>query len=131
MRHEVGADKDLPSIDPEAQLVLEQYSWPGNVRELENAIRHAMTFSKDGKITKDVLPAKIVSAVSTGGTTAAGGGIKAEIYRGKSLKAFLKVKEKEYLSQVLQYVEGDKEKAAKALKISLATLYRKLPDPNE
>jgi DNA-binding NtrC family response regulator len=131
MRHEVGPDKDLPSIDPEAQLVLEQYPWPGNVRELENAIRHALTFAKDGKVTKDVLPAKIVSAVSSGGVVAAGGGIKAEVYRGKSLKAFLKTKEKEYLSQVLQYVEGDKEMAAKALKISLATLYRKLPDPKE
>ena len=131
MRHEVGPEKDLPIIDPEAQLVLEQYSWPGNVRELENAIRHALTFSKDGKVTKDVLPAKVVSAVSTNGAVAAGGGIRAEVYRGKSLKAFLKAKEKEYLLQVMKYVEGDKEKAAKALKISLATLYRKLPDPIE
>ena len=131
MRHEVGPDKDLPSIDPEAQLVLEQYPWPGNVRELENATRHALTFAKDGKVTKDVLPAKIVSSVSSGGAVAVAGGAKAEIYKGKSLKAFLKTKEKEYLSQVLQYVEGDKEMAAKALKISLATLYRKLPDPKE
>ena len=131
MRHEVGPERELPSIDPEAQLALEQYSWPGNVRELENAIRHALTFSKDGKVTRDVLPAKIVSAVSTSGAVATGGGIRADVYRGKSLKAFLKAKEKEYLSQVLRYVEGDKERAAKALKISLATLYRKLPDPNE
>ena len=131
MRQEVGPEKELPSIDPEAQLVLEQYSWPGNVRELENAIRHALTFAKDGKITKDVLPAKIISSALTGGGGQVSGSAKAEIYRGKSLKAFLKAKEKEYLSQVLQYVEGDKEQAAKALKISLATLYRKLPDPKE
>ena len=73
LRQEVGPDKDLPIIDPEAQLVLEQYPWPGNVRELENAIRHGLTFAKDGKITKDVLPAKIVSAVSSGGAVAVGG----------------------------------------------------------
>ena len=48
-------------------------------------------------------------------------------YRGKSLKAFLRSREKEYLEQVLQHTKGDKGKAAKALKISLATLYRKLP----
>ena len=132
MRQEVGPNKDLPNIDPEAQLVLEQYPWPGNVRELENAIRHALTFAKDGKVTKDVLPAKIVSSVSSEGAVSVNtGGLKADAYRGKSLKAFLKSKEKEYLSQVLQYVEGDKEKAAKALKISLATLYRKLPEPND
>ena len=131
MRQDVGPGKELPSIEPEAQLVLEQYSWPGNVREVENAIRHAMTFAKEeGKITKDVLPAKIVSAVDSG-VGAMPGGVRAEVYRGKSLKAFLRTKEKEYLSQVLTYMDGDKEKAAKALKISLATLYRKLPDPKE
>ncbi|HBA85861.1 MAG TPA: DNA-binding response regulator [Verrucomicrobia bacterium] len=132
MRQELGPGKELLTIDPEAQLVLEQYPWPGNVRELDNAIRHAMTFTKTGIISKDVLPAKIVSSVDTGSFTGAiGGGIRAEIYRGKSLKAFLRAKEKEYLSQVLQHVDGDKEKAAKALRISLATLYRKLPDPKE
>jgi two-component system, NtrC family, response regulator PilR len=131
MRQEVGPGKPLPAIDPEAQLVLEQYSWPGNVRELENAIRHAMTFAKEeGKITKDVLPAKIVSAVDTGIAVGAGG-VRAEVYRGKSLKAFLRSKESEYLSQVLTHMGGDKERAAKALRISLATLYRKLPEPKE
>ena len=132
MRQELGPGKDLPGIDPEVQIILERYSWPGNVRELENAIRHAMTFTKPGeKITKDVLPAKIVNSVDTESLQIAQPGAKAESYRGKSLKGFLRAKEKEYLSQVLQHMEGDKEKAAKALKISLATLYRKLPDPKE
>lgn len=132
MRQELGPGKDLPSIDPEVQLIIERYPWPGNVRELENAIRHAMTFTKPGeKITRDVLPAKIVNSVNTEGLEIAQPGAKAESYRGKSLKGFLRAKEKEYLSQVLQFMEGDKEKAAKALKISLATLYRKMPDPKE
>jgi DNA-binding NtrC family response regulator len=132
MQAELGKERELPNIEPDAQLLLERYRWPGNVRELENAIRHALTFARDGKITRDVLPAKIVSAVDAG----AGGGEPAlssrmEVYRGKSLKAFLRTKEREYLAQVLSYMNGDKEKAAKALKISLATLYRKLPEPNE
>ena len=130
MRQEVGPDKELLTIDPDAQVVLEQYQWPGNVRELENAVRHAITFAKEDKITRDILPAKIVNAVDTGAVNL-GAGIRAEVYRGKSLKAFLRAKEKEYLSQVLNVMDGDKEKAAKALKISLATLYRKLPDPKE
>ena len=132
MRQELGPGKELPGIDPEVQIILERYSWPGNVRELENAIRHAMTFTKPGeKIMKDVLPAKIVNSVDTSEIQVAQPGLKAESYRGKSLKGFLRAKEKEYLSQVLSHMEGDKEKAAKALKISLATLYRKLPDPKE
>lgn len=131
MRRECGSDKEPPVIEPEAQLVLERYPWPGNVRELENAIRHALTFAREGKVTKDVLPAKMVAFVAAGSSL---GGIsidRGEDYRGKSLKGFLRQKEKEYLSQVLTAVEGDKEKAAKALRISLATLYRKLPDPQE
>ncbi len=132
MRQELGPGKELPGIDPEVQIILERYSWPGNVRELENAIRHAMTFTKPGeKIMKDVLPAKIVNSVDTSEIQVVQPGLKAESYRGKSLKGFLRAKEKEYLSQVLSHMEGDKEKAAKALKISLATLYRKLPDPKE
>ena len=53
---------------------------------------------------------------------------EAEKYRNQSLRAFLRVKEKEYLKQVLDSVGGDKEKAAAMLKISLATLYRKLEE---
>ena len=45
---------------------------------------------------------------------------------GRSLRNFLRSKEREYLGQVLKNYDGDKEKAAKSLHISLATLYRKL-----
>jgi transcriptional regulator with PAS, ATPase and Fis domain len=55
-------------------------------------------------------------------------GIKGENYKAKSLRSFLRDKEKEYLHQVLTSVGGDKEKAAEVLQISLATLYRKLPE---
>ncbi len=130
MRKEVGPNREPPTLAPDAQAVLEKYNWPGNVRELENAIRHALTFARDGVITKDVLPAKMVAAAATSDV---GGGVFSRVdfddLRGKSLKAFLRAKEKEYLQQVLNSLEGDKEKAAKALKISLATLYRKMPDP--
>jgi DNA-binding NtrC family response regulator len=134
MRQEAGPNRELPAMDPEVQLILEKYAWPGNVRELENAIRHAMTFSKEqGRITKDVLPARIVAAVEQGegGAVPSDDSLRSEVFRGKSLKSFLRTKEKEYLTHVLQYVGGDKERAAKQLRISLATLYRKLPEPSE
>jgi two-component system, NtrC family, response regulator PilR len=132
MRQELGADKEMPSVDPDAEIILESYPWPGNVRELENAIRHALTFTREGKIAKDVLPAKMVNFIQSAPPGAGmGAGSVIEDYRGKSLRMFLRQKEKEYLSHVLTSYEGDKEKAAKALKISLATLYRKLPEPAE
>ncbi|NCC52534.1 MAG: hypothetical protein EOM20_15130, partial [Spartobacteria bacterium] len=127
MRAEVGEGHDLPEMEPAVQMILEQYDWPGNVRELENALRHACTFAKDNKLRQEDLPAKIVNSVDLSDLPV-GKDIAPEHYRGKSLKGFLRTKEKEYLSQVLSYMDGDKEAAAKALRISLATLYRKLPD---
>ena len=50
-----------------------------------------------------------------------------EQFKGKSLKTFLHDKEKEFLQRTIESVNGDKEKAANELGISLATLYRKLP----
>jgi DNA-binding NtrC family response regulator len=131
MRSTMGPNGDLPELEPEAQLILERYNWPGNVRELENAVRHAMTFGSHGRITKNELPARIIEAMSIEGGSAPSPVDAIEEYRGKSLKAFLRNKEKEYLQMVLDLMDGDKEKASKALKISLATLYRKLPEPGE
>lgn len=129
IRLQIKDDAELPGLSPEACRVLEGYRWPGNVRELENAIRHALAFSQNGVIDLNVLPAKIIE--SSGDERPAGppealAGFEGD--RCKSLKAFLRTKEKQYLSQVLTFTDGDKAAAADKLKISLATLYRKLPN---
>jgi len=122
-------DGETPStVSPEVASMLVGYGWPGNVRELENAIRHAITFARNSEITMDVLPPKISQAAHTVPGATIVGTDRIDPDRCKSLKAFLRTKEKEYLQQILDYTEGDKEKAAKALDISLATLYRKLPE---
>lgn len=126
LRREIGQG-ELPKIVPEVKDMLERYQWPGNVRELENAIKHAVTFAQDGKITPDVLPPRVLNQVGRQSSSVHAEGDAAAAFRNKSLKAFLREREKEYLDQVLALAQGDKEKAAKALKISLATLYRKLP----
>jgi transcriptional regulator with PAS, ATPase and Fis domain len=123
---ELGANKELPHIEPDVLAIFEQYTWPGNVRELENALKHALTFAKNNIISKDCLPPKIIQSPGVSGFD-----IKRENYKGKSLKAFLRMKEKEYLADVLKDSDGDKQKAAKSLRISLATLYRKLPEIQE
>ena len=136
LRKETPSPRSPLALDPEICAILESYSWPGNVRELENAIKHAMTFARDNRITPDVLPPRIVSSSAASrpaatSPTDAGTGLPVDTTRCKSLKAFLRDKEKEYLTQVLSSTAGDKEQAAKALKISLATLYRKLPDDSQ
>jgi len=126
LQHELGEGRELPKLTPEIKELFERYSWPGNVRELQNAIKHAITFAQNNVITPDVLPPRILNQAKVAERSATGSASDAD-YRNKSLKAFLRDREKEYLEQVLAMTKGDKEKAAKALKISLATLYRKLP----
>jgi len=131
LRQVGGPNAPLPEISPEAQLVLDSYPWPGNVRELENAVRHACTFADNGRITVDDLPAKIVSraalAEKTGPKPSKGDFFAS--YQGKSLKGFLREIEKTFILNAIERNLGDKDLAARELKVSLATLYRKLPDP--
>jgi transcriptional regulator with PAS, ATPase and Fis domain len=124
MKRETMEGQTLPLIEPEVVAILESYTWPGNVREVENTVTHAITFAREGKITKADLPAKVAATPLRSGSTA----LADDGDRGKSLKAFLRAKEKEYLEHVLSLSGGNKEDAAKTLKISLATLYRKLPE---
>ena len=118
---EISGSKPIPAIDPEAVRVLEAYDWPGNVRELENAVKHALTFHQTGNLTVDLLPAKIVEHKSASSDPALPN-------ESASLKSYLKTKEKEYISQILNSNGGDKEKAAETLKVNLSTLYRKLSE---
>ncbi len=126
IRNEAASANGVPTLSNEAANLLMAYAWPGNVRELENAIKHAITFLQDDVITPELLPPRIVSRATEVRTqqdtqpTLAGS--------NTSLKGFLKLKEKEYLEQILSTTNGDKEKAAQTLQVSLATLYRKLSD---
>ena len=122
---------EFPVMDNAVLSILQNYSWPGNVRELQNVMQHCLTFMRDGKITKETLPTKLMVSYEEkpGGSSAAL--MNDDFEKGKSLKAFLRAKEKEYLRNVIENVGGDKVKAAQELDISLATLYRKLPEEKE
>ena len=127
---ELDAGQEFPTIDNAVLSILQNYAWPGNVRELQNVIQHCLTFLQDGKITKETLPSKlIVSYEENPGAQSAA--LTGEFEKGKSLKAFLRAKEKEYLKTVIDTMGGDKAAAAKELDISLATLYRKMPEEKE
>jgi DNA-binding NtrC family response regulator len=106
---------------------MERYSWPGNVRELENVINRAAALSETDTIDFHDLPAKIQEAAPAA-PASANGPNHDDGTTAKSLKAFLRAKEREYLGHVLEQCGGDKEQAAKTLGISLATFYRKYED---
>lgn len=127
IRQEIGPNREMLKLDMDVRELLMKHTWPGNVRELENAIKHAITFTSGNVITRAVLPQKLLAAIGESDSSTAGKDENAGDFRNKSLKAFLEQKEQEYMGAVIEAVGGDKEKAAHALKISLATLYRKLP----
>ncbi len=124
-----NAGVSMPELSHEVQIILEAYDWPGNVRELENAIRHGCTFAQNGVLQDDDLPARVVTRSKISSPRASGTHqlVPAD-HRGRSLKGFLREMEKSFILQSISDHHGDKEAAAKTLKVSLATLYRKLPD---
>ena len=126
LRGEAPAGAAAPTLGKEAQDILMAYKWPGNVRELENALKHAVTFRQEGEIGPADLPEKIVARARE--ALASAPQAAAAAAAPQSLKSFLKGKEKEYLARIMADSGGDKEKAAKTLQVSLATLYRKISD---
>ena len=105
-------------ITEEAMAALCAYSWPGNVRELRNTIRRASILASEPVISSDLLPfapPRPVPAVAVvAGTPAPVQAVP------------LWVIERDHIQRVLELVEGNKSKAAKALEIDRKTLYTKL-----
>jgi len=115
------------ALRPETLTALSAYHWPGNVRELENVLSRAAALCDGGTLTLDLLPAKLQSLVPAPVATVAEAATPepATTAAGVTLRAFLREKERAYLRQVLEQHGGNKEAAARALGISLATFYRK------
>jgi two-component system NtrC family response regulator len=103
-------------ITEEAMAALSAYSWPGNVRELRNTIRRASILASEPLISSDLLPfappKHIPVQVSTTAT-------EVPIMP-------LWVVERDHIQRVLEKVERNKSRAAKALEIDRKTLYTKL-----
>jgi transcriptional regulator with PAS, ATPase and Fis domain len=109
-----------PRITPSALAVLARYDWPGNVRELRNILERALILSDSGRLTGEdferILPvgagAKVTPAKSTG----------AVVPLAQAEAAF----EKQTLEHALLASNGQITEAAKRLRISRATFYKKL-----
>lgn len=106
----------IPNLRIDATCVdyLQAYSWPGNVRELENAIERAAVLSKDGLILPEHLPANVVHP------------LPGQYDKVSPLSRKLSDIEADHIQTVMRLVNDNKTRAARALGISPATLWRKL-----
>jgi DNA-binding NtrC family response regulator len=108
-------------IDQKALDLLATYRWPGNVRELENAIERACALCEEGMIRPADLPPQVVRQVSAASQEHSG-----ELPVGQTLDDYISEQERRYIEETIRFHAGNREKAAKTLGISMATLYRKL-----
>jgi DNA-binding NtrC family response regulator len=119
-----------PAIQPEAMAMLKRYGWPGNVRELENAMERACALCEEGCIAVADLPPQVMQA--DGEMTPMADAAPGELPIGRTLEVFIKEMERRFIAETIRRNEGSRERTARMLGISMATLYRKLaPDPLE
>ncbi|HHX69691.1 MAG TPA: sigma 54-interacting transcriptional regulator [Gallicola sp.] len=108
--------KNFYKIEDDALDILKNYSWPGNVRELENSVEYMVNMMEDGIISVNSIPKNIIGINE-----------KRKIEEMKiSTLASLEKKEIEKAIEIYGDTTEGKKKAAKALGIGIATLYRKL-----
>jgi len=109
-------------IEPRAIEELQAYGWPGNVRELENAIERATALCDDHVIRMKDLPPQLLKEASGDRQPRSGGALPI----GKKLDDFIRDQERRFIEETIKQNGGNREKAAKILGVSMATLYRKL-----
>jgi len=111
----VGAK--VSGFNPGAANQLLRYAWPGNVRELENAVERAVVLAQGSRVDEEDLPEEVRAALPLSH-------VPGEVRPLEDM-------EREYILAVLQASGGNKAKAAAALKIGTATLFRKLKQYGE
>ncbi len=112
--------KELRGVDNDVMKALMAHQWKGEVRELENVIERAVIFADGPLITKAELPGLFEERQDT---------IYAFDAR-RSMKEAVDEFERQYITHVLRQNQYNKELTAKALKISLSSLYRKIEELN-
>jgi two-component system response regulator PilR (NtrC family) len=112
--------KPIKGISNEAMAALMRYQWKGEIRELENVIERAVIFCDKDFIGLEHLPEYIRPVNGEVVVSFAGG--------TRSLRDAVKQFERSYIVRMLEEHERDKERTAKALGVSLSSLYRKMDE---
>ncbi|HSN58782.1 MAG TPA: sigma-54 dependent transcriptional regulator PrdR [Clostridiaceae bacterium] len=107
----------IKSLEEKVYRILTNYRWDGNIRELKNVIQRMVVLSSDGRITTESIPEYVAESVSLGDDSAV------DDY---DLEGIVGNLERKTIREVMEIADGNKQKAAKMLKIKRSTLYYKL-----
>jgi transcriptional regulator with GAF, ATPase, and Fis domain len=114
--------KAIRGYTNEAMRVLLRHQWKGEVRELQNAVERAAIFCESEYIGPEHLPESMWSegSVASPATTVA--------YGDQPLKEAVKDFERMFIQQALTRHHQNKDETARALGMSLSSLYRKIEE---
>ncbi len=107
--------KHCTGISDDVMRLLMSYEWKGNIREMQNVIERAVIFAED-----DVIKMSDIGLI--------GSHSAALSEENENLQSAVKAYEKEHICRVLSKHDWDKAEAAKALKVGLSSLYRKIDE---
>ena len=103
--------KDVSAVSADTMSALMNYRWPGNVRELEHAVERAVILANTPSIRLRDLPPEITQKPR---------------HRPGDDTLDLQEQERTAIERALERFDGNRRKAAEALKISPVTLWRKI-----
>jgi DNA-binding NtrC family response regulator len=98
------------ALGADTMTLLGDYDWPGNVREVENCVLHILAESDDSTVARGDLPRAVRDAIQ----------------KGRDLESPLDQSERLTLAAMLETCRGNVTEASRRLRISKATLYRKM-----
>ena len=103
-------------IHPDAIQILRKYDWPGNVRQLENVIERMVIIADTRIIGRECIPDEILKSVGEPV------GISVDLNRDETLEDLCRL----YVYKTVERYGGNIRRAADALGISRATVYKYL-----
>ena len=106
--------RDVKGIAPDAMAVLTGYDFPGNVRELENLLERAFALGARDEIERGNLPDLTAKPDATSAAV------------DEDTLPTLDQAERDLIARALERFQNDKEQAARALGLTVRTLYRRI-----
>jgi two-component system response regulator HydG len=108
--------KEVAGVSVEARRVIRNQEWPGNVRELRNCIENMVVMARGTVLEEHDIPTRLRSSAAV---TVAPEGLA-----GLSLREVERI----LIEHTLAMTDGNREEAARILKIGERTLYRKIKE---